>query len=173
MSELDLLRRVERESRALREPVGYESGASSHGLDEALKALDEWRAGDLPCIYMASKAKHGARWRALRDQGWPIISTWINESEVGQTVDWTDLWVRSIRESSAARVLIAYHERGEVMKGALVEMGAALSRDRHVLWVGLDKEYTSWNHPNVIPCSSLEDALERCERVFGIRRVGG
>lgn len=41
--ELDLLRAVEREARALREPAGYESGASSHGLDETLAALDAWR----------------------------------------------------------------------------------------------------------------------------------
>lgn len=42
--ELDLLLQVEREARALREPCGYESGASSEGLNQALKALDEWRA---------------------------------------------------------------------------------------------------------------------------------
>jgi hypothetical protein len=109
---------------------------------------------------MASKAKHGARWRQLREAGWPIISTWIDECEVGKTTDWADLWVRNIRESSRADVLIAYHEPGETMKGALVEIGASLSSGHVVLWVGLDREYTAWHHPKVVECSSLEHALE-------------
>lgn len=48
VDELELLREVEREVRSLREPVGYESGATSHGLDAALKALDDWRAAHAP-----------------------------------------------------------------------------------------------------------------------------
>ena len=43
MDELELLRRVETEARAMREPCGYDGGASSEGLNDALKALDEWR----------------------------------------------------------------------------------------------------------------------------------
>lgn len=41
--ELTLLRKVEDAARRLREPVGYESGATSHDLDDALRALDEYR----------------------------------------------------------------------------------------------------------------------------------
>jgi len=121
-------------------------------------------------IYLASKAKHGPRWRQLRAAGWPINSTWIDECEVGKTVDWADLWTRNIREASEARVLIAYHESGETMKGALTEIGAALANGRAVLWVGLDKEYTAWNHPMVIPCSTVAEALEVAVAQCGVVR---
>jgi hypothetical protein len=43
MDELTLLKKVEDAARRLREPVGYESGATSHDLDDALRALDEFR----------------------------------------------------------------------------------------------------------------------------------
>jgi len=121
-------------------------------------------------IYMASKAKHGPRWRQLRAAGWPILSTWIDECEVGKTVDWSDLWTRNIREASEARVLIAYHEPGETMKGALTEIGAALANGRAVLWVGPGKEYTAWNHPLVIPCSTVAEALEVAVAKCGMTR---
>lgn len=41
--ELALLKKVEDAARRLREPVGYESGATSHDLDDALQALDDFR----------------------------------------------------------------------------------------------------------------------------------
>jgi len=41
--ELELLRKVAEAARRLREPVGYESGATSHDLDDALQALDDFR----------------------------------------------------------------------------------------------------------------------------------
>jgi hypothetical protein len=43
VSELELLRMVERAARALREPCGYDGGASSKELDDALLALDRFR----------------------------------------------------------------------------------------------------------------------------------
>ena len=41
--ELTLLKRVEQAARSLREPAGYDGGATSSALDAALEALDEWR----------------------------------------------------------------------------------------------------------------------------------
>lgn len=115
-------------------------------------------------IYIASKAKHGERWKALRAEGMPIISTWIDECGDGETSDWSDLWVRSIIEASSASALIVYNEPGERMKGALSEIGAALAGGVPVYWVGPDsdpegKEYTVIRHPNVSQCESLEQAI--------------
>ncbi len=110
-------------------------------------------------IYIASKAKHGARWRTLRASGVPIISSWIDESEPGQTVSFPLLWVRNIREAASARVLIAYNEPGESPKGSLVEVGAALGAGNPVLWVGPSEGQTVVEHPLVTLCSSLEEAL--------------
>ena len=115
-------------------------------------------------IYIASKAKHGQRWRALRADGVPIISTWIDESGEGETADWGGLWMRSIREASGATAVVVYNEPEERMKGALVEIGAALSHNVPVFWSGPDrdpedKEYTVVRHPLVTRCASLGQAV--------------
>lgn len=110
-------------------------------------------------IYIASKTTHGARWRDLRASGVPIISTWIDEAEAGATSNWPDLWHRCVREASRAAATIVYREPGEVLKGAFVEMGAALSSGRTVFAVGCE-EFSVRHHMRVVPCSSLEEALE-------------
>lgn len=79
-------------------------------------------------IYVASKAvAHGPMWRARRAAGWPIISTWIDESDEGATLDWPDLWGCCLAEAARAEVLIVYREPGEVLKGAFIEIGVALA----------------------------------------------
>lgn len=55
MTELDLLRRVEVEIRALREVAGCDA---SKELNEALEALDEWRTTHGPPPVMCSKCKY-------------------------------------------------------------------------------------------------------------------
>ena len=109
-------------------------------------------------IYIASKTTHGARWRALRASGVPIISTWIDEAEAGATSNWPDLWHRCVREARQAAATIVYREQGEVLKGAFVEMGAALAAGRPVFAVGCD-EFSVRHHMRVVPCASFEEAL--------------
>lgn len=111
-----------------------------------------------PGIYIASKTVHGPRWRALREAGVPIISTWIDESEVGATSDWPDLWSRCIGEASSCVALVAYREEGETLKGGLVEVGAALASGRRVYAVGL-ADQTVRHHPLFHVVDTLEDAL--------------
>lgn len=117
-------------------------------------------------VYVASKAKHGERWRSLRASGTPIVSTWIDESGEGETADWGDLWTRSIAEAAGAAAVVVYNEPGESMKGALVEIGAALATGTPVFWVGPQndssgKEYTVIRHPCVTLCLSLEHAIRQ------------
>lgn len=109
-------------------------------------------------IYIASKTKHGPRWRALRAAGEPIISTWIDEAEVGATSDWPDLWIRCVGEASCAAVTIVYAEAGEVLKGAWVEVGAALACGRRVIAVCVD-EFSVFHHPSIERSSTIEEAL--------------
>lgn len=76
-----------------------------------------------------------------------------------------ELWTRSILEASGAAALVVYGEPGEWMKGALVEIGAALGGCVPVFWVGPDldpegKEYTVIRHPRVRQCGSLHVALD-------------
>ena len=88
-------------------------------------------------IYIASKATaHAPKWISLRND-LPIISTWIDEAAPGMTLDWPDLWGRCLAEAASAEVLIVYMEPGEVLKGAWVEVGAALQAGVPVIGVGV------------------------------------
>jgi hypothetical protein len=113
-------------------------------------------------IYVSSKVKHGPRWKLLRDQyNVPIISTWIDECEPGQTLDWADLWDRCITEASNCTALVLYAaDETEVLKGALVEVGAALAYGKSVYYAG-PLNQTVYRHPSVIHCRSIQDAFER------------
>lgn len=113
-------------------------------------------------IYIASKTTHGPRWRELRSAGAPFNSTWIDEAEAGATSDWQDLWMRCISEASAADVLIVYREPGETLKGAWVEVGAALASDKLVFAVGCE-DFSIRHHPYFVECPTLEDALRAAE----------
>lgn len=89
-----------------------------------------------PIIYTASRTVHAPRWLALRDRGVRINATWIDEAGEGQSVDFSALAVRSLSEASSADILLLYCEGGERLKGALVEVGAALAAGKEVRCVG-------------------------------------
>lgn len=113
-------------------------------------------------FYIASKTKHAPKWKNFRSEGVNIISTWIDEAEPGQSLDFKDLACRCISEASRAEVTVLYCEPGEILKGALVEMGAALANWREVRIVG---ECASLSpvlnkHPLCYPYPSLEEAFE-------------
>lgn len=121
-------------------------------------------------IYFASKATaHGPRWRQLRDEGWPVISSWIDESEPGQTTDWADLWQRCIQETQRCDVFI-YREPGEVLKGALLELGVALSLCKPVYAVGME-DYTFARSNLFRNYDTLSAALSHA--VFDLRNSPG
>jgi hypothetical protein len=99
-------------------------------------ALPERERGTGTGIYVASKVKHAARWRLLRDEGVPVISTWIDEAGEGESGDYAELAARCIREATSARAVLLYCEPGDILKGALVEVGAALAMGVPVYCVG-------------------------------------
>lgn len=112
----------------------------------------------VPGIYIASKAKHGPRWQVYRAAGIPIISTWIDESGEGQTGDYHDLWHRCATEAAKAAVTVVYHEDGEILKGALVEVGAALSHGRCIIVVG-NPPGTWVRHRDVSQAATIDEAF--------------
>lgn len=112
----------------------------------------------MTAIYVASKTAHAAVWRDLRAIGHPIISTWIDEAGAGETSDFTDLWHRCIGEAARADVTVLYHEPGEVLKGAFIELGAALASGRRVFVVG-DPPGTWPAHPLVTRFPTITAAL--------------
>jgi hypothetical protein len=108
-------------------------------------------------IYVASKSKMGPEWKRWREAGIPIISTWIDECGPGES-NLPALWTRCIQEASSAQVLVLVHNEGDVQKGSLVEMGAALTSGASVIWVG--PEYLSaQHHPLVQHARSVEVAM--------------
>jgi len=109
-------------------------------------------------VYLASKTKHAEHWRAWRSRGLPVISTWIDEAGPGESADLSDLWQRCISEASNCELLICYREPDDVLKGAFIELGAALASGREVWALGLE-EYTVANHPGIRHFDTIHDLL--------------
>lgn len=89
------------------------------------------RAAERRGVYVASRASIPDRaimWRRLRAEGWPIVSTWIDEDGPGQTDDMAELWVRIAAEVTGAAGLVIYIDPDDFpLKGALIEVGMALA----------------------------------------------
>lgn len=115
-------------------------------------------------VYIASKAVHGPEWVRKREAGYPVMSTWIDESGVGETSDWPDLWERCVREASSADALVVIRRGDEVLKGAWVEVGAALASGVPVFAVGCG-DFSVRHHRLFTECVSEEEAFERAVRV--------
>jgi hypothetical protein len=119
-----------------------------------------------PKIYIASKAKHRPRWREFRDiNGYDIISKWIDIpdkfSQDSSGMDYKRLWLNCVQDVRDCDVLVMYAEPGEVMKGALIELGIALGLGKEIIVAGdLGDNGTWWNHPNVQRSDkSVEDLM--------------
>jgi len=110
-------------------------------------------------IYIASKTKHAERWKILRANKFPIISTWIDEAEQGQSQDLNDLWHRCINEASNCACMIIYAEEQEILEGAFIELGCALSNNKPIFAVGLPENLTILKHNRIKVCYDLATAL--------------
>jgi len=120
-------------------------------------------------IYVASKAKHGQMWLDLKEKyQLPIKASWLNVYKEGMIEDYAAHWMTCISEVSSSRAVMLYHKQGEVQKGALVEVGAAILAGVPVFVFGdvIHDELGSWlNHPSVCRCSSVEVAVSMVRRV--------
>jgi len=110
-------------------------------------------------IYIASKVAHAPKWRAYRTEGWPIVSTWIDEAGEGESSDLADLTLRCIEEAVSCTHLILYREHDEILKGALLECGAALANNVPVYYVGPSVSRIFEHHPSWHVCPTVDDAL--------------
>lgn len=117
-------------------------------------------------IYFASKVKHADRWRALRAAGVCASSSWIDEAGEGETADYAELSERCLREIGLSVAMVLYCEPGEILKGALLEAGAALMAGTPVYLVGecesLSRVFRK--HPLWRECASVELAINEIER---------
>ena len=112
-------------------------------------------------IYVSSKLVHAPMWQKLRQLGHNIISTWIDEAGEGETTDYSDLARRCINEAAEADVIILYCEPNETLKGALIEVGAALAAGKQVRLVGDCPSISPVfrKHENWSECSTVDEAL--------------
>jgi hypothetical protein len=88
-------------------------------------------------IYIASKTKYAFIWKRLRQCGFNIKSTWIDEADIGQTKDFKDLAERCINEIKECKYLILYNPyKKDIMTGALIEVGIAIAFNKIIICVG-------------------------------------
>jgi hypothetical protein len=87
-------------------------------------------------IYVASRASIDERprmWRDLRDAGWPISSSWIDEAGPEETKCFGDLWTRIAQEITASRGVVLYVRPDDFpLKGALIEVGMAMGQNKRI-----------------------------------------
>jgi hypothetical protein len=110
-------------------------------------------------IYVASKTRHAAAWRQHRSDGLPIVATWIDEAGPGESESMSDLWLRCIREPSGAAAVVMYAEPEDELKGAFIEVGAALASGVPVYVVGRRSNWSWTNHPLVTVCATVAEAF--------------
>lgn len=112
-------------------------------------------------IYVASKVKHALFWRTLRSAGFPIISTWIDEAGEGESADYGELAARCIDEVLSSTRVVLYCEDGDILKGALIEVGAALAAGKPVYCVGHCDSVSRVfrEHPRWTNVKSVHDAF--------------
>lgn len=123
--------------------------------------------------YIASRAslpERSAAWRRLRDDGWKITCSWIDEAAPGETVDLGALWDRIEQEIARSERLILYVETEDFpLKGALVEVGMAIAHriPTRVVAPGVVLEPVSFRpvgswvrHRLVSFCDTMDEALD-------------
>lgn len=127
-----------------------------------------------PRIYVAGRAtaERKAMWRRLRADGFPIISSWIDEDDAPES--YADLWRLIEFEVASATVLLFYAEPDDLpVRGALVEVGMALAAGVPVVAVlpGVDLDERTWRpigswlaHPDVMIPETLDIALASITR---------
>jgi hypothetical protein len=112
-------------------------------------------------IYVASKTQHAEMWRLLREH-MHIHASWIDEAGEGQTASYAELSVRCLEEIKQAAAFVLYCNPDDLLKGALIEVGAALAFGIPVYCVGdcssLSRVFKQ--HPLWHTCPSLHEACE-------------
>jgi len=131
---------------------------------QALAAIASYQQSGKPLandgIYFASKVKHAHRWIAKCAAGVRTISTWIDEAGDGQS-DYTELSQRCLNEIARSTAVVLYCEPGDLLKGALIEAGAALAMGKPVHCVGTCDSLSRvfLRHPLWREFQTVEDAI--------------
>lgn len=157
-----------------RDVPGVELGPTANLIWDAIDEIRRLRAASLPGsdavarerggIYIASKTKHAHRWLSMRDQGEPIISTWIDDARIGKITDFDDFWRRTIREISSCKVFIIYRRPDEILMDALVEFGIAVASETPIFAVGFEGQFSIAGFCQVTHFPTIDSAFEATTR---------
>lgn len=119
-------------------------------------------------VYPSSKVKHALMWRELQNTvphvffnaRWPHRAK--KESELNHD-DFRDLWMECKEDIMDSDAVLVYAEDGEVLKGALVEVGIAIANDIPVILVTTDENrlaYGTWIHTDGVEwVDTLDEAM--------------
>jgi hypothetical protein len=117
-------------------------------------------------IYVSSKLRHADVWKQAREKGWPIISSWIDGEKIETAAELDAMWDKYLYEIAHAGMLVLYVRSGLVLKGALIEVGAAMAQGKPivVIWDGsrleLEEIVGTWiNHKSVSIVKDVEDVI--------------
>ena len=108
-------------------------------------------------------------WRKLQQEVPHVFfnARWIKRAEKESDLkedDFRDLWKECQQDIHDADVLLVYAEDGDHLKGALVEVGMALSRTVKVILVTPVKDkhvYGTWMHADGVEwVTTMEEAMD-------------
>jgi hypothetical protein len=126
-------------------------------------------------VYIASKIKHAALFRALRSE-WGAVginilhARWLDQAafeDDASPEDFHIFWLVDEHDVKDSKVLVVYGEGQDELRGALVEAGIALGAGIPVFVVGDSPSFGSWvNHPHVVKAGTLENAKNMITRLF-------
>ena len=83
--------------------------------------------------YVASKTKYVELWKDLRDEGLPIISTWIDEAGQEETKCQKESFAKFSTEIQDCSLFILFAMDEDIMKGSYIELGIAMSHNKPVI----------------------------------------
>lgn len=127
-------------------------------------------------VYVASRAslpERPAYWRRLREEGYQITSSWIDEAPA-PPLRMGELWQKMEQEIAGSVGVLLYAETEDFpLKGALIECGMALGMGKPVALVlpGVEIQMPSFRplgswacHPRVQQFDSVEAAYQWLRR---------
>lgn len=112
-------------------------------------------------VYLASCTRHATKWKHLRWPGIKIISTWhdsFSHTDEQDHLLMRELWKRNLEQVKSCDVLICFQEDDDRLRGALVELGAALAWGKLVIYVG--NQWSGGTHSSLCKISpNMQHAL--------------
>lgn len=130
-------------------------------------------------VYTASKIDKAPMWKSLmHDPDWSHVffhSRWVKSVLTNKLADVSPdnaarAWIEDLEDVKSADYLLVYGESGEHLRGALVEVGVALSETVPVIAVGEHPSFGTWQyHPLVIRLNSLNTAADYLKHQDSLR----